>query len=682
VETKIHVLSEEVISRIAAGEVVERPASVLKELAENALDAGARRVDVEMAGGGRDLIRVSDDGSGMSKADLALCSLPHATSKLGSADDLAGLRTLGFRGEALPSIASVSKFSITSRLRDGATDGASAWRIVLAGAQFERPQPVPAAGAYGTTVEVRELFYNVPARAKFLKGVAAEGAACIDTLLRLALTRPDVAFVLTQDHREILSLMPAVPGTRASSQQPAGEAGRPNGGQDARVPGATLEAGSSLPAAAYFQRAREALGRDSSKGLLEIALDEPSGMIGYRIFGLLSPPAITRPTRGEIFLNVNGRSIKDRTLTSALLSAYRNLLPGKRYPVAVLFLEMPPADVDVNVHPTKAEVRFRMPGLIYALLQNAVRSATGTAGLRPAAESEPALSASLAANVPPASSVSPWPAQLKADGQARFDLWPPALAAQPSAAAYGIATPRSPNVAEVVAPFAELAAPRCAAVLPEKAVQTDRVSPQAAPPAPFRVLGQAGGRYIVIEDDSGVKLIDQHALHERVLFEAFMKRSEGQARGDSQGLLIAETLELTPMEAAIYPEAEEILAQLGFEVEIFGPRALAVRALPAILKSGSASLVRDVLDALAGADEGPAGGRKPFERSYYREKAAYTVACKGALKAGERLTLEQMTALVTEYRKCAGAAGFTCPHGRPVALELSWADLERAVNRR
>ena len=391
--SSIKVLPPEIVARIAAGEVVERPASIVKELVENALDAGASRIDADIESGGIARVRVSDDGWGMSPDDLSVAVQPHATSKLADADQLHTLETLGFRGEALPSIASVSHFSIISRQRRSAArpdpafggdaesndDDAMAWRVEVDGGRPDIPAARPAAGPYGTTVEARELFYNLPARQKFLKGLAAEAAACADTFLRLALTRPDVAFVLRQGRSELLALPAAT--TRTS-----------NTPQSARA----AHAAPQLLAAAYFRRAREALGRVLAAGLIEIDFSDrpaqnstPSANgadasdsaldASYRLYGLLSPPAVTRPNRGAIYLTVNGRAVKDRTLTSALLESFRHLLPPRRFPIAVLYLELPGADVDINVHPAKSEVRFRLPSRIYALFYHAVRSACGLA---------------------------------------------------------------------------------------------------------------------------------------------------------------------------------------------------------------------------------------------------------------------------------------------------------------
>ena len=701
----IRILSPETRARIAAGEVIERPSSVVKELAENALDAGAHRIFVDIASGGVDLIRVSDDGLGMNEADLSLCILEHATSKLASAGDLAALNSLGFRGEALPSIASVSHFSITTRAR-----GMDAALILQSdGGVPLMPLVRPAAGPFGTSVEVRDLFFNLPARKKFLKGHASESAACAETLLRLALTRPDVGFTLTQERREVFAVSPVVENSKLKTQ-------------NSKLPSEPLQA------APFYRRARELLGRANTEHLMELdavgcrseelkaaspamaalpqsVLALPEIPRGYRLFGLLSPPAFTRPNRAAIYLSVNGRPVKDRTLTSALLEAYRQLLPPKRYPVAVLFLELPSMDVDHNVHPAKTEVRFRVPGLVYALLHHAVRQGLGGVssgvsngecrmsngvqqqwpvasgqGSGTAAESAAAYGVAPKAHVPHIPHI-PLGAPQPDQGQRRFDLWPTVAPPNSAAAPQNPPQPAIRNSAFDIR-HSPAAAPQNAPLA--ESIRHSTLDIQHSP-APFRVLGQAGGSYIVLEDDSGVKLIDQHALHERVLFELFLKKARDAARGDSQGLLTPVVLELTPVQSSAYLEgdtAAELLAHLGFETASFGERSIAVRAIPSIFKSAEkAALVLDVLDAITDtADDDP--GRSGMKTRFsLREKACYRLACKAALKAGERLTIDQMSALVEDYRRLAGSHGFTCPHGRPVALELGWEQLERAVGR-
>lgn len=679
---RIRVLPDDVKSRIAAGEVIERPASVLKELVENALDAGARAIHVSIEGGGRDLIRVSDDGCGMSREDLERSVLRHATSKLRSADELYTLETLGFRGEALPSIGSVSRMTITTRARqqENASDGAlepsdeGAWRIVVEGGASA--SSAPAAGAFGTTVEVRDLFYNLPARKKFLKGAGAEAAACADTLLRLALLRPAAAFSLTQGRQELL----------ACAAWPSPAPSRPG---PAAVPG-------EFPFEAYLRRASEALGRDAARDLVRLRAEGPSSLdgsgpvCGYRLFGLVTPPARSRSDRSHIYLSVNGRAVKDRTLTTALLEAFRHLLPPKRYPAAVLYLECPGLDVDVNVHPTKAEVRFRIPGLVFSLFHHAVRESfaapapeerSGGRGVGDAIDAERLVEGR----------VRPEPIlPFAPNASAAFERWRTGRA-EHTAWDAGRGTQdaefrgQASTAAEAPAPFASSSIEPGA--LPATSQGTPRPSPRtprpASPAPPFRIVGQAAAMYILAEDETGLRIFDQHALHERILFEELLARARS-GRADRQGLLIPETLELTPAQAAAFAseEARAVLEELGFAAEPFGPRAVAVSAVPACLKSAqAASFVREVLEALAGVSDERLPGRKIPGREQLREKAAYVCSCKGAIKAGERLSHEQMAALLNEYHARVGMRGYTCPHGRPLAVELTWEELERKVGR-
>jgi DNA mismatch repair protein MutL len=690
---QIRLLPPDVISRIAAGEVIERPSSVLKELVENALDAGAQHIRVDISGGGSSLIRVSDDGSGMGVEDILLCIQPHATSKLDNASQITSLCTLGFRGEALPSIAAVSKFTLTSYAANSTTP--EAWRIELVGGLPHQPQARPAGAVKGTTVEVRDLFFNLPARARFLKGAASESAACTETLLRLALSRPDAAFTLYQDQHEIIDLpiCAAVAGASAESRS-IKQSGH---------------AAPKLPASAFQERARAVIGGHNAKGLLAVdTQDQSEHFHGYRVFGLLSPPAITRPNRAQIFLCVNGRPVKDRTLTSALLEAYRHLLPPRRYPLGVLYLELPTQDVDINVHPTKAEVRFRAPGLVYSLLHHTVRVACGVPTTTSVQEIVEKVSQNLSqqdgrvrADDPQTSDeflLKPAPLASVPATQPHLDLWPHRGSVLVQSISKVTVPHPNPNygTSDELSTSSRVSEPvfkprsedrqslQSNCVMPSDFERTADVSSPTR--AHFRVLGQVGGSYIVLEDESGVKLIDQHALHERILFEGLMSRAQTQARGDSQGLLIPEIFELTPVQSSVFLEdllAQSTLADLGFVVELSDARSLKVKAIPAWLSSARhkpARAVADVLEALASTSD-DVGDKKPLTRAYYREKAAYVLSCKGAIKAGERLVQEQMVALVTDFKKLVGESGFTCPHGRPLALEISWADLEKAVGR-
>ncbi|MCX7804696.1 MAG: DNA mismatch repair endonuclease MutL [Planctomycetota bacterium] len=675
----IRVLPEAVRSRIAAGEVIERPASVVKELVENSLDAGAARVDVEFSAGGLPLIVVADDGAGMSSEDLALCAERHATSKLSDAEDIYRISTLGFRGEALPSIGSVSRMRIASRRR-GAPPEAPAFAIEVVGGV--KGEVVPCALAAGTRVEVRDLFFSTPVRARFLKSEAAEAAAIAETATRLALSRPDVAFALSRDGREML-----------------------------RTPG-----NSSLDdvIAACF-------GMDFAAGLLPARVEGPAGTV---LEGFASKPSFHKPNRAGIHFFVNGRAVRDRFLASALEEAYRGLLPPRRHPAAFLRLEIEPSEVDVNIHPTKAEVKFRNPGLIFAMIQSAIRNMLAPAPPRPAA---PGNSEGVRRDgLPPEDADRrPWealgrperkgagggggnsrPATLPVEARERrtFDLWVGERVVGHSHSLASEAAPRYQAVAfhpasgrTAVSPpdgSAGIAPDRTAGGGPDRtgsahqAQEERRDGPLSqgrggggagglvpVTAGDFRVVGQAGGAYIVFEDEEGLCVADQHALHERILFERFRRRVEEGGGWEVQGLLLPVTVEVSPEAAAMLPEATGLLGALGFDIEPFGPRSLAVRGIPSAM--GNAE---DAGPFLVEVIEKFASGLRT-DRAALREKVLAMMACKAATKAGERLTEAQMRALVAEYRALVSSRGFTCPHGRSVAVELSWEELERKVGR-
>ena len=657
----ILVLDAELFSRIAAGEVVERPASILKELVENALDAGANSVRAALEDGGLKLVRVSDDGTGMSPSDLSLSVLPHATSKVSSASDLDQLAdpnaTLGFRGEALPSIASVTRLKLVSRQRG--SDG-SGWALEPSVASGDVSQMAlrPAASAYGTTVEASDEFFALPARRKFLKSPGSEAAACAEAFVRLSLTRPHVRFELLQGRYELLNLPALSP--------------------------------SLSPTQAFFQRARAALGQPSSVLLHELDCSDSvqPGSEAYRIYGLLSAPSHSRSNRSLIYLTVNGRAVKDRTLTSALLEACRHFLPPRRFPLAALWVSVPPSEVDINVHPAKAEVRFRAPARLYSLLHHAVRQAYGVDALQEGrgARDEgrgntfPAKPAEALLAFRPAGPLLANAMDLSSSAESP----PSSLAPRPSPLL----------ISEAPAPFGVLASASRTAALP------------APTRGDFRVIGQAAASYIVVEDESGLHVIDQHALHERILFERLLKQARSSARGDSQALLVPIPVELSAPQAAVLSSASsaeprstesislEWLAELGFDCAPFGARTLLVQAVPAILPAHlAAKALTDLLDELADPEltgraslsSNAPGAARSAGRWTLREKAAYVLSCKAALKAGERLTVDQMSALIGEFCALSGTRSLsgrlTCPHGRPLALELSWQDIQHSVGR-
>ncbi len=605
------------IDRIAAGEVVERPAAVVKELVENALDAGARSIEVVIQGGGRRLVRVSDDGSGMGPDDLALCVERHATSKL-SGEDLLAIATLGFRGEALPSIGAVAHLAIASR----PPEAAHAFEVRVDGGVVTPPRP--AALGRGTRVEVRDLFYATPARLKFLKSDRAEGTAAADVVRRLALARPDVAFTLATDERAPVTF-PA----RADD-----EAGR-------------------------AQRLADVLGADAGRNVIAV-----SGIReGVRLDGLAGLPTFSKANSLSQYLFVNGRPVRDKLLMGAVRAAYADLLPSDRYPVLALFFTLDPRDVDVNVHPAKTEVRFRDGGNVRALI---VRT----------------LSDALAARIP--STAASMADRLVALAQT------PSL---PSRTSSGLGEPERGGAFAGFRPAPRLDYDwRQSPTRPEpfrsgeEQVRLEIAEPSAdarADAAPVsavdldRPLGAARAQlhetYIVAQTREGLVLIDQHAAHERLVYEklkAAMER-DGVAR---QGLLIPAVVDLDPADADRLTERASDLAALGLVLEPFGPGAVLVREVPALLKDADVTrLVTDLAEHAAEWDDA-----LPLERRLLH--VAATMACHGSVRAGRRLRVEEMNALLREMEQTPNAG--ECNHGRPTFVTLSLKDVEKLFARR
>jgi DNA mismatch repair protein MutL len=594
-------LPEHIVNRIAAGEVVERPASVVKELVENALDAGATRVEVVTATGGKSLIRVSDDGAGMRRDELALAVARHCTSKLDD-DDLQRIATFGFRGEALASIGAVARLSIQSRH----ATGPHAWSIEVDGGRIG--EPAPASHAAGTQIEVCDLFFATPARLKFLRSDRAEAAAIADTVRRLALANPGVRFTLAGSDRAPLDF-PAATGERAL------------GFRTAQILGADF-----LTDAMQIDAARE----------------------GIRLSGYAGLPTFNRANSLQLFMFVNGRPLRDPLLSGALRAAYADVLARDRYPAAVLFIELPPSEVDVNVHPAKLEVRFRDQGLVRGLIIGAIREALAAHGVRAAG--------SIGAET--LSAFRPEPARSPAANGARHNGgWS------------GWAAPEARGFAEETqAPFAVLDRPSADA--------------RAAMPPPddatlMRPLGaaraQLHGNYIVAQTDDGLVIVDQHAAHERIVYERLKAGLEGR-RVPRQILLIPEVVDLPreDVERLLARAAE--LADLGLALEAFGPGAVAVTETPAMLgEVDAAALVRDIADDLAEWDSST-------RLSQRLDRVAATMACYGSVRAGRQLKAEEMDALLREME--ATPQSGQCNHGRPTYVELKLADVERLFGRR
>lgn len=597
---RIHILSDEVISQIAAGEVVERPASVLKELLENAIDAGARHVEVQVAAGGRKAIVVTDDGCGMDRDDALLAIERHATSKIRSAADIERVATLGFRGEALAAIAAVSRLTLTTR----PAEAIAGTRLVVAGGKILEVSEVGC--PVGTSVEVRHLFFNVPARRKFLRTEATELAHVRQTFLTYALAQPGLALRLVVDGTEVWR-MPAP---------------------------ATLE-----------ERVRLLLGEDLTESLRPVQHERA----GLRVTGLAGTPHVSRADRAGQYVFVNGRPASAPILAHALREAYQGVLPSGRHAILFLFLEMDPAQVDVNVHPTKREVRFRRPGEVRDAVIEAVRSAlTAPGGMRAAA---------------PAAWGRPAGAEV---GRVEItDIPPPRTFQYPR-------LPLAPEPSGGAAP-----------VLPESGATAPPERGPKEPPGerPWvwcRVVGQVGGLYVVLETEDGMVLMDPHAAHERVLFER-LTQEVLRGRAASQRLLVPETVRLSPTDALRVREHLAVLQEMGFGVSDFGGDTFLVDGLPACLgEVTAAAVLRNVAAELA--EEGSGTDRKSRRESaaWAREQVA-RAACRAAVKARTRLTLGEIEQLVVDLARAA--MPYTCPHGRPTLIFMGFDELDRKFGR-
>ncbi|MGO3930536.1 DNA mismatch repair endonuclease MutL [Rhodopseudomonas pseudopalustris] len=601
-------LPETVVNRIAAGEVVERPASVVKELVENALDAGASRIDVFTDGGGRRRIGITDDGGGMTKADLALAVERHATSKLDD-EDLLSIRTLGFRGEALPSIGSVARLSITTRH----AGEPHAWALSVEGGA--KSPLAPAALSHGTRVEVSDLFYATPARLKFLKTDRTEAEAIREVVRRLAMARPDVAFTLAGEERAPVTWTAALPG-----------------------------------AAGRLTRLGDILGADFRKSAIEVGAERD----GVVVEGLAGAPSLTRANALGQYLFVNGRPVRDKLIVGAVRAAYADYLPRDRHPVLALFVTLDPREVDANVHPAKTEVRFRDAGLVRALIVHALKDGLAREGKRSAAASvDGATLAALRPGFVPAPRAVDW------DWRRSPAAPPMSFTASPSPAMAG---------------FAERAQPRFDIGAPSADVRSF-----APPPADEqeRPLGaartQIHGTYIVSQTRDGLVIIDQHAAHERLVYEK-LKASMEQNGVERQMLLIPEIVELdeATVERLLSRAAE--LDRFGLAIESFGPGAVAVREVPALLgKSNAGAMLRDLAEHMAEWDEA-----LPLERRLLH--VAATMACHGSVRAGRVLKPEEMNALLREMEATPNSG--QCNHGRPTYVELTLADIEKLFGRR
>jgi DNA mismatch repair protein MutL len=611
-EGRIRRLPPDAVNRIAAGEVVERPAAAAKELIENALDAGAKSIRVRIEGGGLTRLLVEDDGLGMSADELPVAIERHATSKLAADDsghvDLLDIRTMGFRGEALPSIGSVSRLGILSK----AVGADAAFEITVDAGRIDGPNPAPWSGltSNGTRVDVRDLFYATPARLKFMKTERSEAQAIADTVRRLALARPDVAFHLETDERTVIKLLAE-----------HGEASE-----------------------ARLGRLGAVLGKEFRENAVEIGAERE----GVRVSGFAGLPTFNRGSAQHQYLFVNGRPVKDRLMVGVIRAAYQDFLARDRHPMAVLFLDLDPMQVDVNVHPAKTEVRFRDSGNVRGLMIGALRHALAAAGHRASTTVAGAALGAATSHVAPS---LPW-----TSGQAR---WSPARPV--------VETPR----------YAGMSNTRAATFEAFASAASARVEPAPQPSTDIPPLGVARAQvhetYIIAQTADGMVIVDQHAAHERLVYE----RMKAQIAGEGvrrQALLIPEIVELSEEEALrVLDRADELLV-MGLEVEPFGRGAVAVRATPAIFgEMDVKGLIRDLADDFAEYEAGLALKER-------LEEVMGNMACRGSVRAGRRLTAEEMNALLRQMEVTPHSG--QCNHGRPTYVELKLADIEKLFGRR
>ncbi|PWU16752.1 MAG: DNA mismatch repair protein MutL [Verrucomicrobia bacterium] len=715
---RIRLLPEQVANQIAAGEVIERPASVVKELVENSLDAQAARITVEVQAGGRSLVRVSDDGIGMSRDDALLCLERHATSKIQVAEDLAAIATMGFRGEALPSIASVSRFILTTRERESSSPEGT--QLSLAGGRL---LDVKAAGsAPGTTIEVRQLFFNLPARRKFLRSEETESAHIQHYLTLAALAFPEVAFTFLKDGRTVWQL----PALKSSVDMPGRlstlrERLRALYGGDQKL----LELDFSAP----LEQSRPAQ-RDEGASSLEIQPDPADSHSGpdeaarsssplaprpsplVHLWGFIGAPGVSRSTRQDQNVFVNRRPVESRGLNFALLEGYHTALMKGRYPVCCLFLEIDPADVDVNIHPAKREVKFHQEAQVRRLVAEAVRQALlgfHTAGVQSPTGQVQSPKSKVQSPTPfatgPGYSDLPSPEQVHGEStqpsaQTTLPNFPlglrppvetPARPAPQRPLPMGFApstvpqepSSDAPQLTQLTqsteltnqtqsAPLHPSAPDRTA--IPHSALRT----PQSDGPVPLlhvplRLVGVIGRLYVVLESDRGLVLLDQHAAHERILFEQMVERLEHNDQAPCQKLLLPETVELSARDANFLREQLPALTRLGVGLSEFGDRTFLLDGLPPFVKASEPR--RFVLELI---DQLKAVGQEVNSSRLGEHTVAKTV-CRHAVKANDPLAGPELESLIADLRRCA--MPYTCPHGRPTIIEMNFRELEKKFGR-
>ena len=649
----IRVLPDHVANQIAAGEVVERPASVAKELVENAIDAGSTRIAIDVEAGGRRLLRVSDDGGGMVRDDAVLAFERHATSKIARSEDLSNIATLGFRGEALASIASVARVELTTKTEEAT----AATRVLIEGGKMRDVKD--AAHPRGTTIVVRDLFFNVPARRKFLRSEATESFHLTNLVTHYALAHPEIAFALTNNGREVLRVAPA---------------------NDLR------------------ERAYQVFGAEFLDNLLEVGGGHPKIA---RVSGFVSAPRDRRTSRDAQYLFVNGRFVRDRLIARALSEGYRAVLPHGVYPAALLFIEIPLEEVDVNVHPAKTEVRFRRAAAVSDAVREAVRAALASAGyVRGDAEEQSQAEGDLPASpgfanamsaagetvvnspanmqgigvgatedhrVTPEPAVQPrieFPSSVPDDVQSQLITGTAGVSPATSAEREHLRG-SSPTVREGVrteVPLPPLnSADKFAREVSVESLSTD-----------IRPLGQLDESFIIATDNEGLLLIDQHVAHERILFDKY-RALESTRLADSQQLLIPETFDLTPAQASVFETIAAELESYGFELMRLSGRTVAIKAAPADLPAGEArNMLAELLDTVDAEKKGSA-------RETLRDDIAASLACHAAIKVNMPLSPEKMRWLIDRLLQTSSPT--TCPHGRPVILRLATRDILKGFHR-
>ena len=653
---RIHVLSEAVANKIAAGEVVERPASVVKELLENALDAGSTRIKIQVEAGGKKLIQITDNGCGMVRDDALLAFERHATSKIKNAEDLLSVTTQGYRGEALPSIASVSRLRLETR----ASDEDSGTVIEINGGKIFRVEEagLPA----GTSITIRDLFFNTPARKKFLKAESTELSHIASLVTHYALAHPDKHFELHSATNAVLV---------------------------------------ASPVAGYSERVYQVFGREVLDQLIPVAAMQPLERIGLpqpppwrrreededqapaepgelRVHGFISKPEIQKLNRNSIYIFVNGRLIRDRLIQHAITEAYRNILPPTVFPVVLLFLEMPSGEVDVNVHPSKTEVRFRQQSVTHDFVRDSIRVALMKARPVPQFVTEidahPTAPQALTPGARPGSGAA-WPAHYAPADAHGFTLQasvPPPVSGRFAFGMDGIAIDGNAALSLARGPQMVPEVSKSDGCTPPVADEPEAPSDLAPSLASLKPLGQIRESFILAVNDEGLWIVDQHVAHERVLFEKILKQRATQ-KVESQRLLMPLVMELTPAQQAVFAEICEELNQNGFEAEPFGMRSFAVKMAPAGVEATQVEhMLHELLDQFAREEQA-------LNMEKVRARVAASIACHAAIKVNMPLEQNKMEWLLAELAKTE--CPMSCPHGRPVVLRYSMKDIQKAFKR-